>query len=159
MIKSKKAVYFLLPVVLVVWGLIFYKVFHAVNNSDDRFNYSTSQVNFSTGDSSITETFNISGNYRDPFLGKIYSDKVEVKTDTKKETGPAKAKQVMQWPVVRYGGMLGNEKNGNLLVMIKIHGTNKLMKAGDEFSGVEITKVFHDSVEVKFLKEKKIFKK
>ncbi len=157
--KNKKVVYLLLVVVVLIWGIIFYRIFSTVgasdNNTNSLNNHAKSEV-----DKNANDTFNIDGNYRDPFLGNMQVDKpVILSTAPKQVVKEEKVVQKLAWPSIEYGGMIKNQKSNKQLVLVQINGQNNLMKTGDIVAGVQLMKIYKDSLEVSFQKEKKWIKK
>ncbi len=158
--KNKKVVYFLLFVVLLIWGIIFYRIFSTVGGADDSGSY-TGTMNDNSMDKNVPDTFNINGNYRDPFLGTMQADKPVVhysapKTPVVKEE---KMIQPLAWPAIVYGGMIKNKQSNKQLVLVQINGQNNLMMVGNTVDGVQLLKIYRDSLEVSFQKAKKWIKK
>ena len=65
--KNQKAVYLLLPVVLIVWGAIFYKIYFGIKGNDLQRTFKVPEKVVQEKSREI-ETYNLSLNYRDPFL-------------------------------------------------------------------------------------------
>lgn len=158
--KNKKIVYVLIPVTLIVWGLIFYKIFSGIYGGADVPVAGGNE--FIAGDSNETmnDTFSIHPDYRDPFLGKF--TKPAIIQDHRSDAVAKKvtATPVMSvWPSIVYGGLIRNQKSNKQLIMLVVNGQSTTAKTGDLVSGVEITKVYKDSIEVKFGKEKRFVRK
>ena len=152
--KHKKITYLLLPLVAVIWGIIFYRIFSAVS-PEPILPVGGSILTSKTINTSIPDTFSIIANYRDPFLGKV----VQVKDSASGKVKPPKTEKVVipkQWPSLSYGGIIKNQKSGKQFVLVNINGEGNLMKTGDEVSGIQLLKVYKDSIEVSFQKEKKV---
>ena len=72
--KNKKLTYFLIALVVFVWGLIFYKILVGVFDGNKNYVITNIQKK-SVKDIIITsDTFTIKANYRDPFLSKTHSN-------------------------------------------------------------------------------------
>jgi len=158
--KNKKLLYILIPCTLLLWGMIVYKIFSvATNNNDDSFKSAVFTPSISN--KAASDTFSIHPSYRDPFLGT--ANKKTISTDKnsvpKKTTPPAVIKNTIPFPQITYGGLIKNTKSNKQLVMVLINGQSNIMKIGDIISEVELTKIFRDSIEVRFLKEKKFIVK
>jgi len=158
--KSKKAVYILLPIVLILWVIIFYRIFTSRNsepgivltNNNLSENYVPQQIE--------TDTFNIVASYRDPFLGKTVTKNPSI-TKSQIKRKPVKNKPVksIRWPSITYGGMIKNQKSNKLVAIVKINGQDNLIMEGKEFSGVKIQKVFPDSIRIIYQGEVRTFSK
>ena len=156
--KNKKVIYLLLGVVLLVWGLIFYRLFSGMGPSENRTSSSTGIYKDST-EKNVADTFSIVGHYRDPFLGTMASDKPEIKPGPHVALVAKVLPPPLAWPVTGYGGMIKNQKSNKQLVLIQINSQNHLMKTGDAMEGIQLLKITKDSVELSFQKGKKWVKK
>ena len=118
-------------------------------------------TNFNTSvntNSSVLDTFSISANYRDPFLGRMIS--VNANSIQKNETPKVeKVIQQIKWPTIIYNGMIKNQKSKKELALVQIGGKDNIMKAGETAEGIKIQKIYKDSIEVVFEKEKKAVRK
>lgn len=158
--KNKKLIYVLLPAVLAIWGIVFYRIFNAVGgdepgNALNEHNEKAAQV------TSYTDTFTISTDYRDPFMGKLA---VENRPRTfvsspPKRVDPKPQPVQVPWPTLGYSGMIKNQKSAVQLAMLQVNGQNYTLKAGQSAEGVQILQIYRDSVEVTFQKEKRIIRK
>lgn len=158
--KNKKAVYILLPLVLLLWGIIFYMIFSAVNPSyDQQVQPRDLSINVSS-ENPLSDTFSIIANYRDPFLGKVFSSEKPVVRDASINSTPVKPIVIPKsWPSISYGGMMKIIKSSKQVALIYINGGSKMMKTGEIKEEVELLKIYNDSVEVMFHKEKRVVKK
>lgn len=162
MLKNKKLLYVLLPLLVIIWGLIFYRIFSSLNSSDEKYKLQTSKNIFSSKDNAVSDTFSIVNNYRDPFLGKTITADVN-KSVVVQRIKPAPiesvVKQPLEWPAIIYGGMIKNQKSNKQFVLLQINGQANVMKQGDVKNGVELLVIFKDSIQVSFKKEIRIIKK
>jgi len=153
--KNKKLLYVLIPFTLLIWGMIIYRIFNVVNPTSDFKILDTHQN--SKVEEKMTDTFSISANYRDPFLGKI-QEKVKP-TITQNSTNNVKqkvkkAEEIKVKPNMIYLGLIKSQKNNKQVALVQINGTINNMIIGDKYNGVEITKIYRDSIEIKFGNEK-----
>lgn len=161
--KNKKLLYILIPLVLLVWGVILYKIFNVVNVSDSN-EVLKSIVIVSPSNENLIDTFSIHPNYRDPFLSKrakkiiISENKATIIAAT-----PKLIKKIIaplpKWPNLVYGGLIKNQNSNKQLALVQINGQSNIMKIGDIVGEIELTKIFSDSIEVKFQKEKRFVMK
>ena len=152
--------YILLPLVALIWGIIFFRIFSSFNEPiiDNQFH----DVEVKTNETLAPDTFHILADYRDPFLGNVIStnESSQKNTEVKKiVTVPKPIVQAVKWPSVVYGGIIKNQKSQKQLVMMQVGGQDNLMRQGDEKGGVQLVKIYKDSIEVSFQKEKKIIRK
>lgn len=162
MLKNKKLLYILIPGTLLLWGIIIYKIYTVVggNHDDQQTEHQKYTSNESTG--IISDTFSIHSGYRDPFNeGKVIQNKTP---HAEINTKAPEAKQVPKtlitsWPQISYSGMIKNQNSSKQLALIQINGKTVSMKIGDVVDGVQLSKVYRDSIEVKLGKEKKFISK
>lgn len=136
--KTKKSIYILLPIVLLIWGAVVYQFFSFTNNNEvDIPNQDISVKPFKI---KPKDTFSIQINKRDPFLGKITTDEVvSIKRPKSIITNnPAKVKEELIWPNVEYKGIISDNKDKIKVYMLIINGKTFLMKKGEEENEVKL---------------------
>lgn len=149
--KNKKNIYILLPLVLFVWGAVLFQIFsftnaeEIVSNNSPEFNFKPLKVNKKA-------SFAINVNYRDPFLGKMYSAETEssVKTKSSKSTKTPKQVEQLVWPNIVYKGLISDSKSKNQIFMLIIDGKNYYMKIGDTENEIFLKKGDKESIYVKY---------
>ena len=104
--KNKKNIYFLLPAVLVVWGLLGYRIFSAVQPKSINTDLNASQLAFTPHNFKESESFTIKADYRDPFLGTINKvhKKPKKRPKAKTEQEPKKP-----FPQIHYKGLVSGQ--------------------------------------------------
>ncbi len=162
--KNKKTLYFLIPLVVIVWGLLFYKIFGYIGDKKPD-NLNTMSVNIKSDTTIDVDTFKLLANYDDPFLDKPYqmeeSPIFENQNDIIK-TPPPKPKQTevistIPWPKISYGGIIKNNISNKTIVIVYINGSGKIMTLGESSNNVLLKKIYKDSIIVEFNKEIKKF--
>jgi len=161
-VKNKKTLYFVVPALLVIWGIIFYKVFNALNPQDDLIVPVSQNLNTQTHIEK-SDTFSIYTDYPDPFLSgspkQRISEEESQEINVPKQSPIVPIKQVTPWPAISYSGMIKNQKSNKQLALIQINGKENIAASGTSLEGITIQRIFKDSVEVSFNKEKKFIKK
>ena len=158
--KNKKAIYFLLPLVLIIWGIIIYRIFFdtiSINNSEILSRGIPLKIVKENVD-----TFSIYADYGDPFLDYLWEyDESEVEQDPSEivETIIEKPPVLVNWPSISFGGIVKNQKSNKQVVVVNIEESGHLMKIGDVVMGVTLKKVFNDSIQVVYEKEVKTISK
>lgn len=156
--KNKKILYLLLPLVAIIWGIIFYRIF-SITGSEPGLTVIGNILPGNTINTSVPDTFSIFANYRDPFLDKVVTHIKDTNSYKAKTPKVEKIVVPLQWPVLSYGGIIKNQKSGKQLVLVNINGQGNLMKEGEEVSGIQLLKAYKDSVEVSFQKAKRVVSK
>lgn len=154
--KNKKTVYLVLPVVVGLWALVIYKVVQIYSASEEKVTSANAFIP-PVLISSAADTFSIAADYIDPFLGRSI-----VKSDHKASEPtqlPKKIMEPLKWPAIAYGGMIKSRKSNDQLCMVVINGQSNFMKEGDITKDVQLKKVYKDSIEVVFQKEKRMVRK
>jgi hypothetical protein len=157
--KNKKLIYVLLPATILIWGFAFMRIYNYIFPGKPE-EIAAQQINSDNVQEYITDTFSININYRDPFLGKskqiITKEKPLVQI---KQTNIVPVKKDASWPVIHYTGMIKNQKSSKQLAMLQINGTSSIMRAGEVNENVKLNRIFKDSVEIIFEKQKRIIRK
>ena len=158
--KNKKLQYILFPLVIVIWGLIFLKIFNHIRGSREvhaSYDYSMAGLKKDT----VADTFSIVAHYRDPFYRAGY---IQAKQQSApgKSVIPQRVRQPVRkeadlsqvsWPEIVYGGVIYNEKDKSQTALLKIDNTDYLLKQGEETGGMRLVAVYSDSVKVTYMKE------
>lgn len=154
--KKKKVIYFLLPIIVLVWVFVFYQI----------FGYFFSEPNFAKENTMVKvnideikkDTFSIVANYRDPFLD---AKKVVVQSSHRGNSSSTKKKKALlpvadkPWPVIKYNGMIKNNNSEKRVGIVSIGGKEYLVKEGDVLDEVKVKKIEKNLIAVVFQKEQK----
>ncbi|WP_300570380.1 hypothetical protein [Flavobacterium sp.] len=163
--SKKKINIALLIVVLALWGTVGYKTISQYFFSKE-LAFNDVKLNTKLNFNQIKkDTFNLESIQRDPFLNnnsepptntevvkKVYLPK---KVVSKPVAAP---KPVLQWPAIFYYGYIKSKDKTEELILVKIDRQLHKLRKNDQIDGLTIKKVFNDSIEVSFYKEKKIIK-
>ncbi|WP_299223308.1 hypothetical protein [uncultured Aquimarina sp.] len=152
MLKGKKGLYILLPIVVFIWGAIIFQVVDAFSDEDPVVSDIT-KVSFATIKTKEREKFTIGEIDRDPFLGTIYRPKKVLNKNPK----PIVKKQETAWPSIRYKGLVSAQNNSLAIFLVEINGSDQLMKANESFSDVKLIKGSSSSVKLKYKGKTKEF--
>jgi len=152
--------YILVPLIIIIWGILFYRLYLLFFPSETLVITQGEIIIANTNTSFKKDTFNLIDNYRDPFLGKRETsvEKPE-KLSLSVPVNIGKKTNSLQWPSVSYTGMVKKEKSILPLAFIHINGNEHLVRQGDKIEGILLKKVYKDSIEVVFEKEKKVISK
>lgn len=151
--KNKKNIYILLPLVLIVWGIIGYKVFSAINPTADLQTSPTNLVNFKPKTIENEATYTLNLNYRDPFLEKRSPIK---KIKTTRKTSNKQPNITIPFPPIIYNGLIEpKEKSRKTLYLVSIYNNQHFLSVGTKKDGVILVKGSNKSITVKFQQHKK----
>lgn len=155
--KNKKQIYILLPVVLLVWGIIGYRIFSAMSGDSDEpvsFNSPTSAW---VDNAEVDVDYELNLDYSDPFLkntARWKSSSVQSNNPNKVVVKP-KIKKVVKaiplaWPAIRYNGLIRKTNDKSTLYIIEINGRSNFMSLGEELEQLKLLKAYRDSIQVEF---------
>jgi hypothetical protein len=157
--KNKKTAYILVPVVLAIWGMIGWKVYAAMKGKERSMNIvTTEKSNISKNE--ISDTIRLIANYRDPFLDdskfKIQDSKLKPGNKTLKVKIPVEPKVIVAWPAVAYYGLIKRNGDGKTVGFLSVKGVSYFVQGGDGAGEVRVGKLWKDSVEVVWGKERRV---
>lgn len=160
--KKKKTLYLMLPLIILVWGVVFYQLFSYFFSSPTYANEIVKEV--INIDEIKQDTFSIVADYRDPFLGKKARFKKQANSSSSTKNNSRKMvenqdKSEKPWPLITYNGMIKNNNSDRRVGIIKISGKEYLIKEKDVVSEVTILSINKNIVEVRFQKENKTITK
>ena len=154
---NKNPKYLLFLAVIAIWGLFGYRLYDrtrpkggigALSNKDVASHQPTGNV----------DSFSLLLGYKDPFTASFSSYRQKVKTPKKEKPKPAKEVKKKAppkpFPTIVYKGNL-KLKTGRTVALVAIENQNAHMEEGETFKEVRLTKIFGDSIRVRYLKEKK----
>lgn len=178
MLKSKKSIYFLLPVTLGIWGFIGYKVYQYMSAGEDDMPL-TENISPINTEKIIADTFALFNNYRDPFLGNdgremaglpknngnYYSNNNPKNNTPKRNTPPPPASNNTVaanngWPKIVYNGMMLNESKQQSIGFLSVDGMLQRVKPGDKIlNDLKVISFTQNEITIQKGKEKKVFGK
>jgi hypothetical protein len=154
--KNKKLMYILLPLAIIIWGLIIYKIISNYTGDDDTGIVSNNNKTNALP-VNIADTFSLILNYPDPFLkGEVqvtnYTKTVQPQVNYNKTRTTGKTKEIkkVNWPLIVYGGIIKNKANNKTCSIIKINNIEYIMSVGDVCKDVKLIKTYKDSVLVMY---------
>lgn len=162
--KNKRLIYILAPLALLIWGLIFYKIF--THFGGDQKDSMSNRDHPNTGQKETPrDTFIILANYRDPFFGRNDRPYLQGnRTDhvLNNQTGFSKKNNPLPEiiPEIKYCGIIANTKNKRRVGLMRMNNKDLLLKEGDSYNELKIVRLFNDSVKIIYnRKTKKTIKK
>ncbi len=126
--KKNKNSKILLPIVIIIWGVLIYKVYDAFNPGENKIRESNSE-NFIPPQSKERDTFSLLPIDSDPFLGIAYIKK-QVNT-TKPAPNNRKKEEEVIWPVINYLGIVSDENSITSVFILQINGQQYLIKKSE----------------------------
>lgn len=139
--------YLLLAVVLLIWGLIGYKIFNWMPDNDEAMVLST-KVDYKPKQIKERDTFSIVANYRDPFLEsapeKVIAPKKNLSTQPKAEEPTID---------IRYTGFITDGSSHQKIFFVTINGQQKMMKLNDKVADVTLLAGSKETIKVSYQKK------
>jgi hypothetical protein len=152
--KNKKFTYVLGLAVLVIWGLIIYRVFSATADSDDNITVSNISQKKETYDDEtiIKDTTHLLLNYKDPFSLIKPKDTAEipVKKILYRNLSILPIKPAFNWSFIRYAGYIRNPTTKKLVAVVSINGKNEMLLEGQTREQVKLLKNMRDSIKISY---------
>lgn len=151
----------LLALVLGLWGTVIYKYVSQYLSKPETVSSSSSNASIQALVRQ-KDTFELTPLSRDPFLGKIM---ISSNKPIKRKSGskPVQIKEPVQktvsFPHINYYGYIKNKDQPEMLVLLKVNGKLLKLKSGQVSEGLRVVKIFRDSVQLSFNREKRSFKK
>ena len=154
--KKKQAVYVLLPLVIIIWGIVIWKIVYGVSSKVMETKpevLATGKVALSTDSVNVELSFN----YEDPFLKHSSFDDSQ-KVQKIEKVNESENTRLVQWPVVEYRGALKSRKKKSLVGMIKIGDKEYLVREKQEVNAIYVFHISNDSIGLVHQQNKRYFK-
>lgn len=152
--KRKKNIYFLVAAVIIVWGILGYKLmtgFNVTTNNADVI--TTAQFKASKPDKK-SETFSIKNDYRDPFLGLLENKNIG---NLKPKKIPQVKKEMIPFPIVVYVGYIAPKDKNEKVFLVAINGQQHIFKINTLINEVKLLSGNSKEITVQFQHQKKSF--
>ena len=162
--KNKKLTYILIPVVILIWGLVIYRIFFENRKTLERA-VIPEKVTIQSKDTENKEQYTLIANYRDPFLSNAPAMVEQDPENEKKENEQVNLRRQravmsnVRWPDIKYGGFIKNDKENKYTILFSLQNQNYLVNVGDTIHNIYIKAFYRDSILVVYSNEEKIVKK
>jgi hypothetical protein len=151
--KNKKLTYVLIFFVLVVWGIIIYRLFSAMNQDDDPPMAERVQIKESYNDFTVKkDTESLKLNYRDPFssITKETPDTITKHPIAINKVLKPVIKPGINWAAIKYSGYIRNPGSKKLIAIMEINGQSVMLSEGESAEQLTLLKNARDSVKVRY---------
>lgn len=152
-LKGSKNIKILLPVVIVIWGFLIYKIVDAFSSENSDITQ-TKQANFKPPKGIQKDTFSLVPIETDPFLGTVYT---KPKPTSQNVNTVHKSKSETQWPSIGYFGIVADKKSPTSVYIVSINGLQYLLKKGDTLQKLKIIKGSEENIFIRYGSETKEF--
>jgi hypothetical protein len=160
-VKNKKFTYLLLGCVVLLWGLVFFKVYAAMNEEEtDMVQMKPQKRAYLNLVNHENDTINIIMNYRNPFLESNMAPIIEpVKTILPMhQIATVGKKQVVNWIDIIYKGYINNQVAKQRIAIVFINGKETMLREGQTTNALKLLKFAGDSIKVSYQNETKFIK-
>jgi hypothetical protein len=163
--KNKSVTYVLIGVVVLIWGVIFYRIIHAATEDSSEGSTAPTRPLVSNNVQEVEDTFELIAHYRDPFLGKttFYSnDDQRAGLTRKKKTSAAKTilpTPAIDWSFIAYLGTIRNKQLKKEVGILRINGNETIVGVNDRVGDVTVLKITRDSATITFQNVRKVLGK
>lgn len=152
MLKNKNTLVVLFPVVVIIWGIVIWKV---VSSFTDEIPVLPipKHVDKKVAQIIPKDTFSLIKLDNDPFLGVAYN---KPKTPAKVS---GKAPVEIEWPAIEYLGLVSDTDISSRIHVLMIEEQQHLMESGTEVDGVKLVMARQDGVILNYRGVQKEFRK
>ncbi|WP_123772405.1 hypothetical protein [Zobellia sp. OII3] len=135
----------MLSLVLIVWGILGFKVVNTISPSVEEKPTWTASEKFFPKPATERDTFSILADYRDPFLGTIPKRKASKKPKIVK----SKKKEIPERQI-SYSGFITESTSGNKIFFVSIDNQQYMMSISDTRNEVKLTAGNKEMVKVRY---------
>ena len=152
-LKGSKNIKILLPVVILIWGFLIYKIVDAFS-SENASIAKIQKANFKPPKGIQKDTFSLVPVETDPFLGMVYA---KAKPPSQNVNTVRKPQSEKQWPSIGYFGIVADKNSTTSIYIVSINGQQYLLKKGDTLQKLKIIKGSEGNIFIKYGGETKEF--
>ncbi len=152
--KNKKNIYILAAAVLLVWGILGYRIFSTIKPTINTQQTATTTAQFKPSTLQENTQFTINTNYRDPFLGEL-SKKQAIKSK-KAQKSIVKTPKIL-FPAITYKGLVSGKKNKSQVFLITINGQQYFFKKNTTHNTVKLIRGTTKEVILTFQRQQQTF--
>ncbi len=146
--KSNKTLYFLLPAVLVVWGLIAYRFFDLTR--EEVVEVSPIYIKSTDKLSLVIETRELILDYPDPFIKNSTTSKIPSILAKRENQKVDYEDPYKDWASIRYSGLIRNSNRNSQVAIIDIESERYLLELNEDVLGYQLTSLNKDSMQLVF---------
>ena len=146
MFKNKKSIYIILPIFLLVWAFVGYRVYSLFFSPDKRINpaiYYQSSKKVGEGEKKYEPKFN----YQDPFLGVAKKRYIKIEKNVEQVKVEVKPDEVVTKPNFYYIGVISST-NDSKQAIVKFNNQTRIVQIGDSLSFCKVVNIDSDSIMV-----------
>ena len=145
--KNKRNTYLLLGVVMIIWGLILYKMIHTLYPREEHSATRVLGVSFKATPIQEQDTFSIAIHERDPFLDVFRPKRIQHKP--KRSTSVRIREENVPQLAIAFSGMITDTKSKARIFFVTINGQQHLMKIDEEIADVKLIRGSEDAIRIR----------
>lgn len=145
--KNKRNTYLLLASVVIIWGIIIYKMIGAVSPDSPIAETEIVLAGFTPKPLQQQEVFSTSEHQRDPFLGGFITPKTKKTSAKTRKSVPKPEKPQIS---IRFSGMISGKTAQDAIFFVSVNDQQHMMKPGDEIQGVKLLKGTAKTIRVRY---------
>jgi len=151
--SKKTTTYLLIAGVLLIWGIIIYRIIIGLNSEKEYLIITTVPGKKEVYDDYEfkRDSGKLALNYRDPFSVSEFND--TIKKSNNLPAGKASGRvnlALPDWSTIRYFGYIANPKSHKVISMVSVNGKNLTLADGERDHEFELIKNMRDSVLVRY---------
>jgi hypothetical protein len=165
MFKSKKGVYILIPLNVLIWGFFIYRFYSAYADSDLPV-VAPGERSLKLEGLKDSIAYKLNLKYKDPFLKETVKDHRSYSPSlagdqSQKKSVPVRTPTpvIKQLPEVRYLGLIKNNSSGITTALVSVNGQSKLIRQNETFDGIIFKSFNKDSLVARWGKERIVVRK
>lgn len=140
--KNKKSLYILLPLVIIIWGTLFWKIFVGSRSNASQ---PPKAIIKEVKDEEVTkERVELNLNYEDPFLKSFAVG--QPSPEVEKPKPKQKVNRVVAWPMLEYHGLIKSHSTEKTVGMLNINNKKYLVHNKEVVQGISVVAIFPDSI-------------
>lgn len=163
LLKDKRALYVLLPLVVLIWSAVGWQVYQGVAGSNE---YTPLTFELKESTELSVDTFYLKGGYADPFKVKRSIARSATGTTAPRQTSKPKNKKPIKttlptvvWPPIEYLGEINNVSSGKKTAILRVSGRTLTLEQGNQVQDITVLKCYSDSVVLRFSEQNRTIKK
>jgi hypothetical protein len=159
--KNKNVTYMLVIAVVVLWGVIIYRIAAAYSEDDYPPLTAPAARKMTRGDFAVKpDTARLLLNYRDPFGLMRKTDTVKPHNTAKSMAAAAHpAPASIDWSFVKYAGFIANPGSKKIISLLTVNGVNVMLAEGEQAAGIKLIRNKRDSVMIGYKNKFKFIKR
>lgn len=152
--KNKKTIYILLPLALIIWGTIFWKLFVSVGDVSIHQPSPSTQNNVEQA-TTQQKDYELRYNYPDPFLKD--PKKKSLPKETVKNTPNKRVNRVVRWPSVQFKGTIKSRRKTKIMGVLHISNKKYLVREDQIANNIRVLTITPDSIGLEYQNDKRYF--